>query len=156
MPTLLQASISSVPDGAVTFLPSTVMFTSAIVIVVRPSSLAVGKASSSVVSITARRQISKLRPDPPRQPFQTDTACLLSDLRIPCGISSLWKLSALRPRRPADKTFVPTCFPRDSGYCRYPSQPRHESEIGSAFSLTSPCLRGKECTSRNFRVDKTS
>src|ERR1700720_3543046 len=31
MPTLLQASISSVPAGAVTFLPSTVMFTSGIV-----------------------------------------------------------------------------------------------------------------------------
>src|SRR5690349_7079711 len=30
MPTVLQASISSVPAGAVTFLPSTVMFTSAI------------------------------------------------------------------------------------------------------------------------------
>jgi hypothetical protein len=30
MPTLLQASISRVPGGAVTFLPSTVMFTSGI------------------------------------------------------------------------------------------------------------------------------
>ncbi len=41
MPTLLQASISRVPAGAVTFLPSTVMFTSGIksslVLVVRRS-----------------------------------------------------------------------------------------------------------------------
>src|SRR5579864_2142714 len=54
MPTLLQASISSVPAGAVTFLPSTVMFTSAIKIFVRHwqnvISLALAKPANKYLS----------------------------------------------------------------------------------------------------------
>ena len=49
MPALLQASISRVPAGAVTFLPSTVMFTSAIKIVFGPTSLVVRKPSVPAV-----------------------------------------------------------------------------------------------------------
>src|SRR5580704_16032852 len=55
MPTLLQASISSVPAGAVTFLPSTVMFTSAIEN--RRWSLVAGRSQKpSVVSANDKRR----------------------------------------------------------------------------------------------------
>src|SRR5580704_9294232 len=159
MPTFLQASMSRVPAGAVTFLPSTVMFTSAI----SKSSLVVRRQSFAkplVPAVLANDQRPFLKPLPerahPPPPFRTDTACLPNDLQIPCGISSRWKSSASPLHRRADRRCVPACFPRGTECCRYPSSPHHRRETESGSSLTSPCPRGKECTSRKSRADKTS
>src|SRR5271163_2234253 len=131
MPTLLQASISSVPAGAVTFLPSTVMFTSAIRIVVRYWSFRRWlNRHVSCVANDARptTQISKLRPVRLRQLFQTGTACLPNDPRTLFEISLRWKSSASPQRRPADRRCVPAYFPKDIGCYRYLFLPHRRGE----------------------------
>src|SRR6266404_7866686 len=104
MPTLLQASIKSVPAGAVTFFPSTVMFTSAMETSSAGVPPAVAQASSpahsracilqhSVPTGSARPEAGEdagATPSPanarPRLVPQTDTAVPQGDPRTPSGI----------------------------------------------------------------------
>src|SRR5579864_626932 len=112
MPTVLQASISRVPPGADTFLPSTLMFTSWGVSAISSFATLTGVSRcqlslcdfslctsvSSVVNAfepittedtelhkgSSTEELTQTRAaSPPCQPFQTDTACPPNDLQIP-------------------------------------------------------------------------
>src|SRR5579871_1217959 len=123
MPTRLQASISSVPAGAVTFLPSTVMFTSAIKILVGHLSLIAGKNRQGGPYPDDQRLATRPLALPP---FQTGRVCRPNDLQILFGTSSQRRSSASLPHRQADKMSAPACFPKGTECYRCLSSPQHQ------------------------------
>src|SRR2546423_5011178 len=108
MPIVLQASMRSVPAGADTGLPSTVMFTT---------------LGASAIEISCYLEILTQKPATaaPCPLSQRGTAYLPSDPQTLFGISSQWKSSAAQPRRPADRTFCPACFRTSIEYYQCPS-----------------------------------
>ena len=85
----------------------------------------------------------------------TGRVCPPGDPQIPCGTSSQTRSSASPPHRPAGRTSAPSCSPPGTGCCRCPWPRRRPRETASASSSASPCLRGRECTTRSSRADKT-